>query len=137
MLHSTYYTGHTSLYCHQAKEWIKSFISLAAVTQRYQKSKVTPYMHVLATHVLKWYNYTETLSNLVAKVRGIHLSNVTIFLTSTGAEKLNVVAKGSYHSSNKWDPTEAIMLTEQRISLSSPLCRKRRAYTKKRHRILE
>ena len=39
------------LYCQQAKEWIKSFVSLATVTQGYQKSKVTPYMHVLATHV--------------------------------------------------------------------------------------
>ena len=33
--------------------------------------------------------------------------NCTI-LISTGVEKLNDVAKRSYHSSNKWDPTETI-----------------------------
>ncbi|KAL5473826.1 hypothetical protein EMCRGX_G028383 [Ephydatia muelleri] len=48
-----------------------------------------------------------------------------------GVEKLNDIAKCSYFSSSKWDPAQEILLTEQRMSATQHLCRKRRAYTKK------
>ena len=50
---------------------------------------------------------------------------------SLGVEKLNDVAKCSYYSSCKWDPTEEIMLTEQQMTANSLLCRRKRRYTKK------
>ena len=55
----------------------------------------------------------------------------------TGVEKLNDVAKHSYFSSCKWDPTEEIMLTEQRISANSLLSRKRKDVYEERHCLLE
>lgn len=47
-----------------------------------------------------------------------------------GVEKLNDVAKKSYHSSKKWDPAAEIILTEQRLSLTSRMARKKRVYTR-------
>eukprot|EP00731_Ephydatia_muelleri_P007579 Em0003g1827a len=99
----------------KAEQWIANFIALSTVSQGYQKASVTPYMHIMAVHV----------PEMIALY-----GNIKQF-SCQGVEKLNDIAKCSYFSSSKWDPAQEILLTEQRMSATQHLCRKRRAYTKK------
>eukprot|EP00731_Ephydatia_muelleri_P019837 Em0012g662a len=96
----------------KAEQWIANFIALSTISQ---KANVTPYMHIMAVHVLE----------MIALY-----SNIRQF-SCQGVEKLNDIAKCSYFSSSKWDPAQEILFTEQRMSATQHLCRKRRAYTKK------
>ncbi|KAL5484383.1 hypothetical protein EMCRGX_G020864 [Ephydatia muelleri] len=72
----------------KAKQWIKDFVALSPVAQGYQKDRVTPYMHIMAMHMPH-----------MIRLHG----NIKQF-SCQGVEKLNDIAKRSYHSSCKRDP---------------------------------
>ena len=87
-------------------------------------------MHVMAVHVPQMIRRHGNIKQFSCQGENIALPYDNTSHNLTGVEKLNDVAKHSYFSSCKWDPTEEIMLTEQRILANSLLSRKRRMYTK-------
>ena len=102
-------------YSERAKDWIKLFLSLNGIRKGYQKSRVTPYMHIMVFHVLHFLTLYKTISTF----------------SGQGVEKNNDVARSTVmKKSNKWDCTSDVLKLESR---QRELCqheRQKRIYKK-------
>ena len=82
----------------KAKEWISLFVSLNGKREGYERAWVTPYMHIMVTHIPKFFE--------------LHKS-VKIF-TGQEVEKNNDVALAIIlRKSNKWDSAGDVLQQQQ------------------------
>ena len=81
----------------KAKQWISLFLSLNGKREGYEKNRITPYMHIMVTHIPRFFE--------------LHKS-VKIF-TGQGVEKNNDMARGIIlRKSNKWDSAGDVLRQE-------------------------
>jgi len=45
--------SHPSDFFTQAKEWVNDFLKLNGKREGYERSRITPYMHIMVTHIPK------------------------------------------------------------------------------------
>ena len=83
----------------QAKEWISDFLMPNGKSEGYERRRITPYMHIMVTHIPKFLEMYKT---------------VKIF-TGQGVERNNDMARGVIvRKSNKWDSAGDVLRQEQR-----------------------
>lgn len=99
-----------------AVAWVKLFVSLNGKMKGYERSRVTPYMHILVAHVPHFFKLFKS---------------VKIF-TGQGVEKNNDNARSVVlRKSNKWDSAGDILRIESRQWNLREHERSRRAYNKR------
>ena len=83
----------------QAKEWISDFLMLNGKSEGYERRRITPYMHIMVTHIPKFLEMYKTLK----------------IFTGQGVERHNDMARGVIvRKSNKWDSAGDVLHQEQR-----------------------
>lgn len=83
----------------QAKEWINCFLQMNGKREGYEKSRITPYMHIMVAHIPRFLELCRS---------------VKIF-TGQGVERNNNMARGVIlRKSNKWDSAGDVLRLEQR-----------------------
>ena len=101
----------------KAKQWICLFLSLNGKREGYETNRITPYMHIMVTHIPRFFE--------------LHKS-VKIF-TGQGVEKNNDVARGIIlRKSNKWDSAGDVFRQERRQWELKEHEREVRKYTKRK-----
>ena len=101
----------------KAKQWISLFLSLNGKREGYKKNRITPYMHIMVTHIPRFFE--------------LHKS-VKIF-TGQGVEKNNDMARGIIlRKSNKWDSAGDVLRQERRQWELKEHEREVRNYTKRK-----
>lgn len=99
-----------------AKEWVNSFVALSGKREGYERKRVTPYIHIMATHI-PWF---------FEKYSAIKM------FTGQGVEKNNDVARSIVlRKSNKWDSTGDVLRFESRQWLLKHRERETREYNKR------
>jgi hypothetical protein len=83
----------------KAKKWVPLFCSLGSIRPGYEKSRVTPYIHVMVYHIPFFLQRHGSIKRF----------------TGQGVEKNNDDAKRIlFHKSNKWDAAKDILYMENR-----------------------
>lgn len=83
----------------KAKQWVNDFISLTGLREGYERKRVTPYMHIMVSHI-PWF---------------FQMYNAVKLFTGQGVEKNNDVARSIVlRKSNKWDSVGDVLRQESR-----------------------
>ena len=93
-------TEHDIEHSHQqAKDWINLFLLLNGKRKGYNRTRLTPYMHILVYHVPVFLKQYSTLK----------------VFTGQGVEKKNDVARSVVmRKSNKWDSARDVLMSDSR-----------------------
>ncbi|CAB4030363.1 Hypothetical predicted protein [Paramuricea clavata] len=102
-------------YFDKAKAWVKLFISLSPKRKGYNKSRVTPYLHIMVYHVPQFLRLFKTMR----------------IFSGQGVEKNNDVARSTVlRKSNKLDSTSDVLKLEFRQRQLREQERNKRTYEK-------
>ena len=110
-------------FLYQCRNWVDKFLSLREKREGFQRSNITPYIHVMLYHV----------PGIIKR-----LGSMKMF-SGQGVEKQNDASKRDYHSSQKHRTTEDMLVHSHRLrklasmemSDGQPVRRQPRSYEKK------
>jgi hypothetical protein len=100
----------------KASTWLNLFLSLNGKMKGHERSRVTPYMHILVAHVPHFLELFKSIK----------------IFTGQGVEKNNDTARSVVlRKSNKWNAPEDILKLEHRQWMLRAQEREKRGYTKR------